>query len=101
MLAYRLALASGTLDADAILDRPATWFNGWRRFWEADPWGGDRGDLQAAYMASASLAPWRKNPSRVSASDFLPSFQQAQRESMESMKATFARAKRVFAKRQK
>lgn len=74
--AYRLALALGRLDVDAMLSE-LTWpqMREWLAFYQIDPWGGARGDVQAAIVSSTMANMWRGKgkPARAVA-DFLPTF---------------------------
>ena len=40
-------------------------------YYALDPWGGERGDVQAAIVASAAAAAWG---AKVEPKDFLPDF---------------------------
>ena len=88
-------------DVEAVLNAPAAWFNGWRTYYEIEPWGGERGDLQAAYIGAAAMAPHTKNGNAPRIGTFLPSFKlmAAPRQSMEEQKAIFAQSKASFEKR--
>ncbi len=75
LFAYRLALALGRADVDALLSE-LTWpqLREWIAYYELDPWGGPRGDLQAGIIAStmANIHRGRKAPLRPR--DFMPQF---------------------------
>jgi len=80
---------------------PADWFQKWRIWDDIEPIGGARGDLQAAYVGAAAMAPWSKRPRAPRAGDFLPSMRAVagqQVQSPASQKAVFAAAKRGFAR---
>ena len=46
----------------------------WMAFYELDPWGGPRGDLQAAIVASTMANLWRQKGRAYRVADFLPTF---------------------------
>ena len=81
-----------------MLDAPAAWFNGWRAYYELEPWGGERGDLQAAYIAAAAMAPHTKQGQAPRIGAFLPSFTMLKppQQSMAEQQAIFAGAKKSF-----
>jgi len=94
-------LALGEPDVDAILDAPAKWFNGWRHYYEIEPWGGERGDLQAAYVGAAAMSPHTEHPKAPPIGRFLPAFIETQPrvQSVADQKAIFAAAKKSFERR--
>ena len=99
MFAYRLAGLLGVWDVEAMLDEmPARVFNGWMAAYAIDPWGGERGDLQAAYVGQAVLAPWTKHPKPPQPRAFLPAFavQPQQRQDPRQQQKAFRAAARAF-----
>lgn len=75
VFAYRLALAMGRVDVDAMLDE-LTWpqLREWMAYYEIDPWGGSRADLGAAIVASTMANIWGRKSKTYRVSDFLPTF---------------------------
>jgi hypothetical protein len=46
----------------------------WVRFWNWAPWGGDRDDMRAVYLASAAVAPHTKSQRMPRVKEFLFAF---------------------------
>lgn len=74
--AYRLALALGEWDVDALLAR-MTWRQllGWMGYYRLDPWGGERQDLQAGIVAATIANVYRGKGRAYKPGDFMPHFQ--------------------------
>jgi hypothetical protein len=78
LFAFRLALALGVWDVDAMLDdMPGDLLYEWLAYYQIDPFGNERGDLQSAMIVSA-LANIHRDPKTqrkpYQPGDFMPQF---------------------------
>jgi hypothetical protein len=82
----------GRVDVDAMLSE-LTWpqLREWMAFYELSPWGAERGDLQAAIVASTIANVWRAKGRRYRVADFLPTFG-ARAQTQEEMAAVLTMA---------
>lgn len=59
MFSYRLALALGYRHPNALLSELTDEeFNGWRAYWDHEPWGEDRADVRMLYHSNRVNAAW-------------------------------------------
>ena len=72
---------------------PQQWLD-WQAYYRVDPWGGFRGDVQAAIVASAAVSPHVKKP--MPPSKFLPSWSRPKNKRM-SQKQLFTEMQTVAA----
>lgn len=89
MFAFRLALALGYIHPDAMLRHlTSRQFNEWQAFYQIDPFGEQRGDLQMGILASVFSNRMRgKNETAAKPSDFMP-FLHEQEQTAEDMQRT-------------
>lgn len=57
----------------------------WMAFYQMDPWGGERADLQAAIIASTMANLWRQKGKPFQVGDFMPTFGEKRRQTQEEM----------------
>lgn len=91
MLAFRLALALGQPDPDAMLDSmPRRVWLEWRAYWEAEPWDETRADLRAAIIAHTVHSHLRQRGRALRLDDFMAVRPPRKRKSKAEIKALFA-----------
>lgn len=95
---FRLALTIGEWNVAEMMERmPCTLLDLWRRYFEAEPFGPDRGDIGAAVVASTVANVWRGKGQRpYSIGDFLPKFGKRREQTLAEMQAAFRAAKAGF-----
>ncbi len=74
--AFRLALALGCPNPDAMLAQmPYRVFQEWKTYYQYDPFGGERGDINAATIAATIANVNRtKKTKRFKVRDFVPRY---------------------------
>lgn len=78
LFAYRLALALGRVDVDAmLLGMTGNQLQEWMEFFSLDPWGGERADMRAALVAhtvAVSAGAKKQGGGNLKISDFMLEF---------------------------
>ena len=78
LFAYRLALALGRVDVDAMLAAmSADQLKEWMEYYRYEPWGQERADYRSAIVAhtvAVSAGAQRKDKRPLRIADFLPEF---------------------------
>lgn len=75
-------------------------FMRWAAFWEAEPWGDTRGDVQAALLASILANAHRdvkKHPHPYGLKDFLPKWWRSDEEHRDEGRGLMLKAREIFA----
>lgn len=97
LFAYRLALALGIWDVEAMLrDMSGAQLRGWMEFAQADPFGDERADLRSAIIAM-TVANAAGGKTKVE--DFMPKFSRPRKtpQSWQGMKAILRQASKAIA----
>jgi len=78
MFAYRLALATGWVNVDAMLAAMSgEQLKEWMEFYQLDPWNEERADFRAAIVAhtvAVANGVKRKGGGEIKLKDFMPEF---------------------------
>jgi hypothetical protein len=93
LFAYRLALAMGEANVDAMLARiSAGQYMEWRAYYEVEPWGGERMDAAFARLQSQIHNMMRRKGPSVKASQFMPEYGPRESQTQDSMVAILSAA---------
>ena len=95
MFAYRLGLALGEPDIEAMLDGiSAKQLQSWMAYYDIEPFGEERADLRSAIVACQIVnVNIPKGKKRFKPGDFMPDFKPKKQQSVKEMACIF----RVFA----
>jgi hypothetical protein len=93
LFAYRLAIQTGNVDVNAMLDgMSADQFVGWLAYTTIEPFGEERDDLRSAIIASTVANSQRAKGKAFTVDDFMPVFNKPEKDwrEIKSIFKTFA-----------